>query len=103
MSTRQNGSESADSANQKFPGHARQKQHHDRDAGQNERGAQVGLEYNQSYKNQRNEAGAPEGAPLVDLVEPGGEKPGQEETSTGLAISEGWRVKKSPKRIQRWV
>jgi hypothetical protein len=24
-------------------------------------------------------------------------------TSTGLAISDGWKVKKSPKRIQRWV
>ena len=84
-SAARNGQRGAEDAGQVLPIHAGQKEHHGGDAGQHQRGAQIGLAHDQDDKNDRNEERAREGVlPVAHLVEPRGEKPGEEQDQHGL-------------------
>ena len=87
-----------------LPSHSRENEHEGGDAGDDQRGAEVGLADDEGDEEEGDGSGDEEGVlPIFHLVEAFGEEPGEEEDGTSLESSEGWKVKKLPKRIQRWV
>ena len=67
-----------------------QDQHHGGDAGEHQRGAQVGLFDDEQHEDHGHDGRAQQRVlPVAHLVEPGVQEPGEKQDETGLAISEG--------------
>ena len=68
-----------------LPLHAREDKHHGADAGDHQRGAEVGLLHDQQHEDDGHHGGAQQRvAPVLHLVEPRGQEPGEKENDHRL-------------------